>query len=73
MLATDWANWDATRRHYELFARHVAPRFQPSYARLQASEAAARAVHDDLYEKNGAAIQAWTDQNQRTVPRAATP
>jgi limonene 1,2-monooxygenase len=72
MLAHDWANWDATRRHYELFARHVAPRFQPSSARLQASEAAARAVHDDLYEKNGAAIQAWTDQNQRTVPRAAT-
>jgi limonene 1,2-monooxygenase len=27
-MATDWADWAETKRSYELFARHVAPRFQ---------------------------------------------
>jgi limonene 1,2-monooxygenase len=27
MLANDWAPWEATKRSYELFARHVLPRF----------------------------------------------
>jgi limonene 1,2-monooxygenase len=27
-LAHNWADWDATKRSYELFARYVAPRFQ---------------------------------------------
>ncbi len=26
-MAQDWADWDATRRSYELFARHVIPHF----------------------------------------------
>jgi len=33
-----WADPEATRRSYELFARHVMPRFQNSASRLQASE-----------------------------------
>jgi limonene 1,2-monooxygenase len=28
MLAHDWADWEATKRSYELFARHVLPKFQ---------------------------------------------
>jgi limonene 1,2-monooxygenase len=28
MLAHDWAPWEATKRSYELFARHVLPRFE---------------------------------------------
>ncbi len=28
LMAHDWADWDATRRSYELFARHVVPHFQ---------------------------------------------
>ncbi len=28
LMAHDWADWDATRRSYELFARHVIPHFQ---------------------------------------------
>src|ERR1700754_521070 len=39
MMATDWANWDATKRHYELFARHVMPYFQPSQRRLLDADA----------------------------------
>jgi limonene 1,2-monooxygenase len=27
MLAHDWADWEATKHSYELFARHVLPRF----------------------------------------------
>ena len=30
MLAHNWANFDATKRSYELFARHVLPRFNES-------------------------------------------
>jgi hypothetical protein len=28
MLAHDWAEWEATKRSYELFARYVLPRFE---------------------------------------------
>ena len=27
-MAQDWADWDATRRSYELFAHHVIPHFR---------------------------------------------
>ena len=30
MLAHNWANFDQTRNSYELFARHVLPRFNGS-------------------------------------------
>lgn len=57
----DWANWEATQRHYELFARHVMPAFQPSQRRLVEAERWARSRHGELDAKNGAAIQAATD------------
>ncbi len=63
MMTHDWASWTATQRHYELFARHVVPHFQPSRARLLASEAAARSRHAELDAKNGAAIQAWAEKH----------
>ena len=63
MVATDFANWEATRRHYELFSRHVIPYFQPSQARLLASENYAISRHAELDAKNGAAIQAWADEH----------
>jgi len=63
MVANDFASWEATRKHYELFARYVAPCFQPSQERLLASERYAISRHAELDEKNGAAIQAWTDQH----------
>lgn len=63
MVATDFANWEATKRHYELFARHVIPHFQESQKRLLASENYAMSRHPELDAKNGAAIQAWTDQH----------
>ncbi len=65
MVAHDFANWEATRKHYELFARYVAPAFQPSQARLLASESYAAGRHAELDAKNGAAIQAWTEQHEK--------
>jgi limonene 1,2-monooxygenase len=62
MMQHDWANWEATQRHYELFARHVMPAFQPSQRRLLAAEQWARSRHGELDAKNGAAIQAWSDK-----------
>ncbi|MDG2004634.1 MAG: LLM class flavin-dependent oxidoreductase [Novosphingobium sp.] len=38
LLAHNAANWQATQRSYELFARHVFPRFQHSDRRLQSQE-----------------------------------
>lgn len=64
MMQHDWANWEATQRHYELFARHVIPAFQPSQRRLLAAEEWARSRHGELDAKNGAAIQAWADKYQ---------
>ena len=36
-LAHNWADWDATKRSYELVARHVFPRFQGSNVNRDAS------------------------------------
>jgi limonene 1,2-monooxygenase len=63
MVANDFASWEATRKHYELFARYVMPCFQPSQERLLASERHAVSRHAELDAANGAAIQAWTDEH----------
>ena len=31
-FANNWANWEATRRHYEMMARYVIPHFQGALA-----------------------------------------
>jgi limonene 1,2-monooxygenase len=63
MMAHEWTSWEATRRHYELFARHVMPAFQDSSARLQASERWAQSVWQGLNDKQAAALQAWADKH----------
>ncbi|MGH9022403.1 MAG: LLM class flavin-dependent oxidoreductase [Acidimicrobiia bacterium] len=65
LMAHDWARNEATRRHYELFARYVKPRFQRSAERLLASEAYGKSVHGDLDAKHGAAIAAWTERHHQ--------
>ncbi|MQA88302.1 MAG: LLM class flavin-dependent oxidoreductase [Streptosporangiales bacterium] len=69
MMAHDWANWEATKRHYELFARYVMPQFQGSATRLQASERWAQSRWQELDAKQSKAIQDWSakrDQPQET-------
>ena len=65
MLAHDWANWEATQRHYELFARHVVPHFQPSMARLLEAERRSRHSHAADLVKNAAAINAWLPPSEQ--------
>ena len=70
MMAHDWADWEATARHYELFAQHVMLSFQGSAVRRQNAEARARAAKPELNDKQAAALQAWTDKH--AAERAAT-
>ncbi|MCS0504211.1 LLM class flavin-dependent oxidoreductase [Ancylobacter mangrovi] len=65
MLAHDWANREATLRHYELFARHVVPHFQPTRARLLAAERHARERHSADLAKHTVAINAWLPPEQQ--------
>ena len=71
MMAHDWANWERTQRHYELFAQAVMPAFQGSAERLRTSEARARAAKPELNDKQAAALQAWTDKH--AAERATAP
>ncbi|MBD5605505.1 MAG: LLM class flavin-dependent oxidoreductase, partial [Candidatus Eremiobacteraeota bacterium] len=71
-MANDWANWEATKRHYELFARHVMPHFQQSMPRMLASETAARARQAELDARNGAAIHAWTAEGRLATAGAGS-
>jgi limonene 1,2-monooxygenase len=71
MMQHDWANWEATQRHYELFARHVMPVFQPSHRRLLNAEKSARANHAELDALQAAAIQGATDRYVKPGARPA--
>jgi limonene 1,2-monooxygenase len=63
MMAHDWANWEATKKHYELFARHVMPHFQDSASRIQASERWAQGQWQTLNDRQWSAIQSWTERH----------
>jgi limonene 1,2-monooxygenase len=56
-LAQNWADWEATKRHYELMARFVHPHFQRSRELLQGSYDYATSHHVDFTGKAAAAIQ----------------
>jgi limonene 1,2-monooxygenase len=66
--AHDWADWEQTKRSYELFARWVMPRFQGSLETITASRDWARANRRDVFGPNVEAIRrAYTDAG-REVP-----
>jgi limonene 1,2-monooxygenase len=62
-VATDWCNWEATKKSYELFARHVIPYFQPSQRRLLDSEAYAQSRLAELDLANANAVKTWTEKH----------
>src|SRR5690349_1064911 len=62
-LAQNWADWDATKRHYELMARFVHPRFQTSRELLRESYDYATARHVDFTGRAAAAIQKEVDRH----------
>lgn len=72
MMHHEWARPDATRKHYELFARYVKPRFQGTASRLMASEQWSRDVQKDLDAQQAAALHAWTEKHQRERAEKAT-
>ena len=66
--AHDWADWEQTRRSYELFARWVMPRFQGSLETVRSSRDWARTNRADVFAPNVEAIRrAYTDAG-RPVP-----
>ena len=70
-LAQNWADWDATKKHYELMARFVHPHFQKSRDLLRASYDFAVKHHEDFLGQASAAIQAEIDRHatRRTCRR----
>lgn len=63
-VAQDWAAPAAKWRSYELFARHVAPRFQGQAAPTLDAKARARAARPQLAPRNLAAVEAATAKYQ---------
>jgi len=68
-MCHDWADWDATRRSYELFARHVIPHFQGQFAGRQTSydDAAARQPEFRAAALDG--IATATEQYEARAPK----
>jgi limonene 1,2-monooxygenase len=55
-LAHNWADWDATKRHYELMARYVHSHFQKSYAPLVDAYAHAAAHFTEFTKASADAV-----------------
>ncbi|MFM1991209.1 MAG: limonene 1,2-monooxygenase LimB [Pseudomonadota bacterium] len=58
MLAHNWANFDATRRSYDLIARHVFPHFQGQHQSTMDASARARAARPALADVHMKAVEA---------------
>ena len=58
LLAHNWANFDATRRSYDLIARHVFPRFQGHFHATMDAAARAAAARPELAETHVKAVEA---------------
>ena len=61
-LAHNWADWEATRRHYELMAHYVHPHFQGSREWRTESYAFARDRSEEYRAQSQAAVQAEIDR-----------
>ena len=68
MLAHNWANFDATKRSYELFARHVLPHFNGSNI---ARDASLNWVRDHGKELMGKAMAAASETVQKHFAEVA--
>ncbi len=69
--AHDWADWDATRKSYELYARYVMPHFAGANTNRVASLAWAAENAASFGEKRGAAVQAMFDKHEAERRAAA--
>jgi limonene 1,2-monooxygenase len=62
ILSHNWANNQATKKSYELFARHVMPRFQGSVDSLIGAADRAQQARPELAEKQLVAIDEATQR-----------
>jgi limonene 1,2-monooxygenase len=62
-LAHNWADWEQTKRHFELMARFVHPHFQNSREPLKHSYDFAAQHHIDFIGQASAAVQAEIDRH----------
>ena len=62
MLAHNWANFDATRKSYDLIARHVFPRWQGQAQSTLDAAARARAARPELAAIHSQAVEAATQR-----------
>ncbi len=72
MMAHEWANPDATRRHYELFARYVKPRFQGLARGPISAQNRAIGEWESLGNRVERAVQAATDAHFGTQESPAS-
>lgn len=63
LFAHNWADWEATKRSYEMFARYVMPKVDKMIDNRIVSEAECRAARPELAGQIGAAIQARIQQH----------
>jgi limonene 1,2-monooxygenase len=69
MLAHNWANFDATRRSYDLIARHVFPHFQGQHHSTMQAAARGRATRPELAAIHARAVETATQQYQDEVAK----
>ena len=70
--AHNWADWEATKRSYELYARYVMPRFSGDNAPRIESFDWCTEHRDELTEKRSAAARAMFDKHEAEQRAAKT-
>ncbi|WP_347269010.1 LLM class flavin-dependent oxidoreductase [Paracoccus sp. (in: a-proteobacteria)] len=72
IAAHNWANWEATKRSYELFARFVAPRINQANEARRASYDWVTANREEFSGKRIAAARAAFDKHATPQPSGGT-
>ena len=70
-LRRNWADWNATRRHYELMARYVHPHFQKSIEPRTEAYRYAASHYQEFSAESAAAVNA--EIVKRTAPLNSKP
>jgi limonene 1,2-monooxygenase len=71
MLAHEWATPEATRKNYELIARHVMPQFQGQASSTLQAKARAEAARPDLAAQQARAVQAMSEKHKAEMAARA--
>ena len=64
-MAHNWADWEQTKKSYQLFARYVAPEFQSSQQNRRASYDWAGSNHETFMNAAGTAIMKEIEKDQK--------